>query len=248
VAEFVVRTVEAVPDAVLGLPTGRTTVPVYSEIVRVHQRGRADFRGVTSFNLDEFIGIPAGHPGRYQSFMERHLFRHLTARPVATHYPDPARGGPAYDRLIAGAGGLDLCVVGIGENGHIGFNEPGRHLERDTHRARLLPATRRANAYLFGGDVRRVPREAMSMGIGTILSARMVLLLATGADKAPIVGRAFGGRISTRVPASLLQAHPNALVVLDRAAARKLQASSRGERPSARQRGQLRLARRQQSP
>lgn len=222
VAEFVVRTVAITRDAVLGLPTGRTMVPVYSEIGRLHSRGRADFSQVTSFNLDEFIGLPIAHPGRYQTFMERHLFGRINIRQAATHYPEARSGGAAYDALIAQSGGLDLCLVGIGANGHIGFNEPAPYLERGTHRVRLLPSSRRANAYLFGGDLRRVPRYAMSMGIGTLLGARSVLLLATGRDKAHIVGRAFGGRITTRVPASLLQAHPNVLIVLDRAAARAL--------------------------
>ena len=127
-------------------------------------------------------------------------------------------GGATVDMIVA-AGGLDLCLLGIGMNGHLGFNEPAADLTAGTHRVRLAAATRRANAYLFKDQLREVPREAYSMGIATILTARTIVLLATGSAKASIVRRAIAGRVSTRVPASLLQTHPNALVVLDRAAA-----------------------------
>lgn len=223
VARFVARAVADRPDTVLGLPTGRTMVRVYDALVRMYERGDVRFRRVTTFNLDEFIGLRPRHSGRYRAFMERYFFGAVDLRPGAAQFPSGGHeGGRRYDAAIARAGGLDLCVLGIGTNGHLGFNEPGPSLSAATHRVRLLPATRRANAYLFARGLPEVPRAAMSMGIATILNARTVVLLATGADKATIVRRALTGPITTRVPASLLQVHPNALVVLDRPAAGRL--------------------------
>jgi glucosamine-6-phosphate deaminase len=223
VAQFVARALRAQPDLVLGLPTGRTMVPVYEELVRLHQRGRADFRRSTTFNLDEFIGLGPAHPGSYRMFMRRLLFDAVNIPPAARHFPrSTADGGRRYDRQIGRAGGLDLCVLGIGMNGHLGFNEPAPGLAPGTHRVRLTAASRRANAYLFSGQVSAVPRTAMSMGIGTIMNARALVLIATGSEKAAIVRRAIAGPVTTRIPASLIQTHPNALVVLDRDAAARL--------------------------
>lgn len=220
VAGFLARTLRHTPDVVLGLPTGRTMMPVYGALVRLHASGLADFRRATTFNLDEFAGLPAQHPGSFQAYMKRHLFDHVNVRAGATHFPKATgTNGRAYDRMIERAGGLDVCLVGIGRNGHIGFNEPAGALTAQTHRVPLHTATRRANAYLFGNRADRVPRFAMSMGIGTILRARAVVLLAIGADKAAIVDAAINGPVTTRVPASLLQAHPNVVIVLDREAA-----------------------------
>ena len=223
VAQFVARAVQAQPDLVLGLPTGRTMVPVYEELVRLHRRGRADLRRTTTFNLDEFIGLGPDHPGSYRTFMRSHLFDGVNIPPAARHFPrSTADGARRYDRQIADAGGLDLCILGIGTNGHLGFNEPALQLTPGTHRVRLTAASRRANAYLFSGRVSDVPRTAMSMGIRTILNARTVVLIATGSEKAAIVRRAIAGPVTTRVPASLIQTHPNSLVVLDRDAAARL--------------------------
>lgn len=220
VAQILARTLKSQPDCVLGLPTGRTMIPVYETLVRLHRRGLASFRRATTFNLDEFLGLPAGHPGSYRAFMSRHLFDHVDLGASASHFPERDDGRGGYDEHMRRAGGLDLCLVGIGRNGHVGFNEPARRLHARTHRVRLLSSSRHANAYLFSGHVRNVPRFAMSMGIGTILQARAIVLLATGRDKARVVRSAFSGKVTTSVPASLLQAHPNVLVVLDRAAAR----------------------------
>jgi glucosamine-6-phosphate deaminase len=219
VARIVARTLQDQPDAVLGLPTGRTMIPVYESLVRLNRRGLASFKRATTFNLDEFVGLPTSHPGTYRAFMARHLFDRVDLARAAAHFPGTDAGAGNYDEAIRRAGGLDLCLVGIGRNGHVGFNEPAGRLHARTHRVRLLAASRRANAYLFSGQMRNVPRFAMSMGIGTILQSRALVLLATGRDKALVVRSAFNGRVSTRVPASLLQAHPNVLVVLDRAAA-----------------------------
>jgi glucosamine-6-phosphate deaminase len=159
--------------------------------------------------------------------MAHHLYRHVNLSPKRIHLPasdarDPRKEAQRYEGAIRAAGGIDLLVLGIGSNGHIGFNEPGASLVADTHVARLAPATRRSNADAFGGDVRRVPGQGITMGTGTLLRARHVVLMAMGNQKANVVARALEGPITTKVPASLLQAHPNVTVVLDRAAAAKL--------------------------
>ena len=220
VAGFLAQTLRRTPDVVLGLPTGRTMIPVYSALVRLHESGLADFSRANIFNLDEFIGLPPAHPGSFRAYMRQHLFDHVDLPRGATHFPRSARTkGSAYDRQIERAGGLDVCLVGIGRNGHGGFNEPASALTAETHRVKLKAATRRANAYLFGDRLEKVPKFAMSMGIGTILRSRAVVLLALGAGKTDIVRAATTGPVTARVPASLLQTHPNVVVVLDREAA-----------------------------
>jgi glucosamine-6-phosphate deaminase len=223
-AADIARRLRANPRLVLGLPTGRTPIPLYRELVRLHAVGRVSFSQATTFNLDEFLGTAPGDPRSYHAFMRRHLFDRIDIWPRRVHLLDGrarniARECERYESAIARAGGIDLQILGLGGNGHIGFNEPGRALVAPTHRTTLRPATRRANAALFGGRVRDVPREALSMGMATILRARRIVLLATGASKAPCVGRMIGGPVTTRVPASFLQLHPDAEVWLDRAAA-----------------------------
>lgn len=215
------------PSLVLGLPTGHTPVPLYRALARAHRTGRADFSRVTTFNLDEFAGLGAGDPGSYHTFMTTHLFSQVNLRRAHTHVlngraKDWRREIARYERLITRAGGIDLVVLGIGRNGHLGFNEPAARLDARTHRVALRPGTRRDNAVLFGNRWQDVPTHALSMGMGTILNARCAILLATGAAKARIVARALTGSVTTRVPASLLQTHPNVIVVLDRAAAAAL--------------------------
>ena len=224
VAAFLTDCLLEDPELVLGLPTGRTPIPMYRALTRLHRQGRADFSRATTFNLDEFVGLTPDHPGSYHSFMRTHLFAHVNLNPGRTHLPDGAARSAAgaarrYDALIAAAGGLDVAVLGIGANGHIGFNEPARALPAGTNVVRLTRQSRASNAAAFGGVTARVPSQAISMGVGTILSARHVVLLATGASKAAIVKRALRGPVTTTVPASLLQLHPRAVVVLDRAAA-----------------------------
>jgi glucosamine-6-phosphate deaminase len=226
-ADAVAAALRGRPDLVLGLPTGRTTVPFYAALVERHRAGGADLRRAHTFNLDEFWGLRAGDPRSYRAFMSRHFFAHVNLPGAHARVPDGARrdwraAADDYEAAIAQAGGLDLCCVGIGENGHVGFNEPGAALTARCHRARLAASTRRANAHLFGGRRADVPAYGLTMGMATILRARVVFLIATGAAKAAIVARALRGPITTRVPASLLQAHPNVIVFLDRAAAARL--------------------------
>lgn len=215
------------PDLVLGLPTGRTSILLYDALVDRHRNGEADFSRARSFNLDEFSGLPPGDPRSYRAFMHRQFFDRVNLPLDRAYLPDGSlrdwrHAAREYDEAISDAGGLDICLAGIGANGHLAFNEPAGALESGTHRERLAPGTRRANAHLFGGRPRDVPTHGLTMGMAALLGARTVILLATGSEKAAIVRRAFAGRITTRVPASLLQAHPNALAVLDRAAAKAL--------------------------
>jgi glucosamine-6-phosphate deaminase len=215
------------PGLVLGLPTGRTPIPFYRRLTALCARRAIDFAHVTTFNLDEFVGIDSRDPRSYRSFMQRHLFGLVNLAPRRVNFlngraADLARECARYERAIARAGGIDLQILGLGANGHIGFNEPGRQLLARTHWTRLTRPTRAANAALFGGDVRRVPKEALSMGMVTILHARRIVLLATGRGKAACVARMIRGPLTTRLPASFLQVHRNVDVVLDQAAAERL--------------------------
>jgi glucosamine-6-phosphate deaminase len=226
-ARVVAGALRANPRLVLGLPTGRTPVPFYRELVSLYRADRVDFSRATTFNLDEFVGVVPGDPGSYRAFMDRHLFDHVNLPRQHIQFLNGAAADTAaecrrYERRIQRAGGIDLLVLGLGANGHVGFNEPARALQTRSHRTRLTAPTRRANAPLFGHRSSRVPREALSMGMATILGARRVVLLATGAAKAACVKRMVGGLITTRVPASFLQLHPNAEVWLDRPAANTL--------------------------
>lgn len=226
-AALIIDELARTPTLVLGLPTGITPIPMYRALVRAHSQGRADFSRATTFNLDEFCGLGSGDPGSYHAFMDGMLFDHVNLPAGRAHVLDGRATDwrtevARYERRIARAGGLDLVVLGIGGNGHLGFNEPAGTLEARTHRVALKPGTRRANAHLFGGRWKAVPSHALSMGIGTILNARRVVLLATGSGKATIVARALTGPVTTRLPASLLQTHPDVVVVLDRDAARAL--------------------------
>jgi len=215
------------PGSVLGLPTGRTSLEVYDELVRLHQSGDADFSRSHTFNLDEFVGLPSSDKRSYCAFMQKHLFTRINLPGSHVHFLNGSARDydgecARFEREIAGLGGMDLLLLGIGANAHIGFNEPARTLHARSHRTRLAVGTRRANVSLFGGRLDRVPREALTMGIGTMLDARAILLIATGREKARAIGSMFEGRISTERPASVLQLHPNVEVILDLPAAEKL--------------------------
>ena len=220
----IASTLEARPETVLGLPTGRTPIRLYHELGTLHAHRQLDFSRATTFNLDEFLGIGPDHPGSYRAFMEQHLFSRVNLSPDRINVlngaaPDPERECERYEAAIAAAGGIDLQLLGIGTNGHIGFNEPGDHLPVRTHRVRLMESTRRDNAMLFDNDPSRVPTEALSMGIGTILRARRIVLVATGGKKAECIRQATSGRLTTHVPASMLQVHADVELILDREAA-----------------------------
>lgn len=227
VARCVAGALASKPALVLGLPTGRTPVAAYAELRRLHAAGRADFARATTFNLDEFAGIPPSHPGSFHTFMERYLFQGIDLPAGQVYFLNGAADDldaecERYEAAIDSVGGIDLLLLGIGANGHIGFNEPGDGLVARTHRVRLAATTRRDNAALFGGDVRKVPREALSMGMGTILKAGAIVLVATGARKARSVERTVHGPLTTRLPASFLQLHRHVELYVDRAAASRL--------------------------
>jgi glucosamine-6-phosphate deaminase len=223
VAQLIAAQLERKPASVLGLPTGRTSVPVYAELVRL----RPDFSHAHTFNLDEFVGLPPHNRRSFRAFMDRHLFCRVHMPVTQIHFLDGAAEDldaecRRFEAEIAGVGGIDLLVLGIGANGHIGFNEPGASVAADTHRARLAMATRRANAGLFAGQPGKVPREALSMGIGTMLAAAAIVMIATGRSKAAAVRGMISGHITPALPASFLQLHRDVTLVLDRAAASKM--------------------------
>ena len=229
-AGLIVEQLRRKPASVLGLPTGQTALPIYDALVRLHRAGRADFSQVHTVNLDEFVGLAPTDPRSFRGFMEQHLFRHINVPADHVHFlagdaRNTERECALYERLIASLGGIDLQLLGVGRNGHIGFNEPSRDLQLRTHRVRLRMDTRRANAESFGGKVARVPREALSMGMATILQATSIVLVALGRSKAPAVASAFSGTISTDKPVSFLQLHPSVTVIADRAAAANLPAT-----------------------
>lgn len=208
------------PNLVLGLPTGRTPLALFAELVRLTRDERLDWSNVRTFNLDEFVGLGHGDAGSYRTFMDERLFNHVNVAPAHVGFlngraTDLSAECQRYERLIQKVGGLDVLVLGIGANGHIGFNEPADALAARTHRATLDEPTRAANALWFGGDMQRVPRAALTMGMGTILRARAIVMIATGEGKTDAVTAMFEGGVTTRVPASFLQLHPQVTVMLD---------------------------------
>jgi glucosamine-6-phosphate deaminase len=220
VARLIAARLRAKPSLVLGLATGRTMERVYDQLAAMG----LDFSQCRSFNLDEYIGLPPEDEHSYRGYMDKHLFSRVNIARANTHVPDgmaPDFGAEAarYEQLIREAGGIDLQLLGIGEDGHIGFNEPLSALMSRTREKALSPRTRRQNAAMFGGDADRVPARALTMGVGTILDAREVLLLATGSAKAAILAKAVEGPITAMISASALQLHPRCKVVLDQAAA-----------------------------
>jgi glucosamine-6-phosphate deaminase len=212
-------------QAVLGLATGNTPLPFYAELVRLHREEGLSFANVVTFNLDEYLGLPREHPESYWTFMHRNLFDHIDIPAGQVNLPSgtvaeeeiPAHCA-AYEERIRAAGGLDFQLLGIGRTGHIGFNEPGSPRDSRTRRIHLDPVTRQDAATAFGG-LEQVPTHAITMGCGTILEARRIVLLAWGEKKAAIVREALRGPVTDQVSASFLQEHPNAAFYLDRGAA-----------------------------
>lgn len=214
------------PDVVLGLATGRTMEPVYADLIERVQSGGQSFSGVRSFNLDEYIGLSGKHQQSYRQTMNRLLFSHIDIPLAQTYLPigdtdDPAQEALDYEKRIELAGGIDLQLLGIGSNGHIGFNEPSASLGSRTRIKRLTASTIKANSGFFGSND-AVPSHAITMGIATIMDARKILLVATGEGKAEAVAKALEGPVSTSCPASALQYHPGVSVILDQEAAVEL--------------------------
>lgn len=225
-ANLIASLLQSRPKAVLGLATGSSPVGVYAKLADMHRKGLVSFAKATSFNLDEYVGLPSGHEQSYRSFMNEHLFRHVDMDPARTFIPDGnapdlAAECARYDRLLEDEGPIDLQILGIGSNGHIGFNEPDSSLSGGTHAVDLLEETRIANARFFP-SLDDVPKQALTMGISGILKARQIVLLVRGEEKAEALRNAVKGPITTRCPASLLQSHPNVVVLLDAAAGKYL--------------------------
>lgn len=222
-ARRVVAALRRKPDLVLGLATGSTPIGLYRELARLYRKGELDLSRVTTFNLDEYYGLPASHEESYHHFMQEHLFKYVNVDPRRTHIPDGRTADvkeecERYEKLLAESGWVDLQVLGIGGNGHIGFNEPGTDFGASTHLIDLAPATIRANARFFPSP-EDVPRQAISMGIKTIMHSREIVLLASGPDKAKAIQATAEGPVTSDVPASVLQLHRNAVIIVDRAAA-----------------------------
>ncbi len=216
------------PDAVLGLATGSSPLAIYDELAARCDAGRISFRQARGFTLDEYVGLPADHPERYRTVIDSVFVSRVDFAPGAVDGPDglatdiPAACA-AYESAIRAAGGIDLQILGIGTDGHIGFNEPGSSLASRTRIKTLTRQTRIDNARFFGGDVDLVPTHCLTQGLGTIMDARHVILVATGRTKAEAVHQLVEGPVSAMWPATILQHHPHVTVLLDGSAARRLQ-------------------------
>lgn len=224
-ARRIVRLIQEKPHAVLGLATGSTPLRLYAELIRLHREGELSFQHVTTFNLDEYVGLTPSHPSSYHHFMWKNLFEHLDISASRVFVPSGQVEGAAtekycrsYEEEIRRAGGIDLQILGIGGDGHIGFNEPGSSLASRTRIKTLTAGTREANAPHFE-SLEAVPHHVITMGVETIMEAREICLLAFGEAKAQAIASAVEGPVTASVPASVLQFHPCARVFLDEAAA-----------------------------
>jgi glucosamine-6-phosphate deaminase len=225
-ASLLAKEIRTKPRAVIGLATGSTPLGTYQELVRLHKEEGLDFSGIRTFNLDEYFRLPPEHPESYHAFMAKNLFNHVNVKPENVSIPDGMAPDVQkfcsdYELRIKEAGGIDIQLLGIGRDGHIGFNEPGSSLGSRTRLKTLTEETVRDNTRFFGGE-ENVPRLAITMGVGTILDARKLLMLASGAEKADAVKQAIEGPVSSQVTASVLQLHPNVTVVVDGDAGKRL--------------------------
>ena len=214
--------INAKPDSVLGLATGSTPVGVYRQLIQWYREDLLDFSRITTINLDEYRGLAAENDQSYRYFMNHNLFDHVNIRKECTYLPDGTepdskKACREYDAIIKGVGGIDLQILGLGRNGHIGFNEPGDYFEKTTHCVDLTESTIEANKRFFQKE-EDVPRQAYTMGIQTIMGAGTILLLVSGEEKAEILRQVICGPVTPRVPVSILQMHPRAVVIADEAA------------------------------
>lgn len=221
-ARIITSTVQTNPSAVLGLATGGTPIGIYKQLVQDYNDGLVSFKNVMTFNLDEYVGLSPDHHQSYSYYMNENLFSHVDVSADRTNIPSGLADNldqecEQYDARIEAAGRIDIQLLGLGHNGHIGFNEPEEELSSGTHVVQLAEETKQANARFFS-ETEEVPVHAITMGVGTILKAKMLMLVVKGADKAEIVKRALTGPITTQCPASLLQTHPNLVVLVDEAA------------------------------
>ncbi len=221
-ANMVASELNSKPHYILGLPTGGTPVGMYKEIAELYNKGVIDFSDVTTFNLDEYLGLEQSHDQSYYYFMNKNLYSKVNLKPENINIPsgceeDIEAEAAAYDEKILEKGGIDMMILGIGPNGHIGFNEPADVLESATHTVDLTKETIEANARFFD-SIDDVPKKAITMGVGNILKAKKILMLISGENKKEITKKLFSGEVSTQNPASLLQLHPSVTVLVDKAA------------------------------
>ncbi|WP_421383566.1 glucosamine-6-phosphate deaminase [Bacillus salacetis] len=221
-AEFIIAKVRAADAINLGLATGGTPVGTYEYMIEDHKQNYTSYRDVTTFNLDEYVGLSGSNPNSYRYYMDEKLFNHIDIVKLNTHIPngdaaDMEKECLRYENQIEQHGGIDLQVLGIGSNGHIGFNEPGTSFESSTHIVDLAPSTREANARYFD-NLDEVPDKAVTMGIATILKSREILLLASGEKKRDALAKLFNGEVDERFPASILKNHPCVTIIADKAA------------------------------
>jgi glucosamine-6-phosphate deaminase len=225
VAYVVAGRLEEEPSSVLMLPTGITPLGMYRRLVEMHRSGELSFANATFFNLDEYLGLAPDHEASYHVYMKEHFYGLIDVDPARVFVPDGAAPDPEeecerYEAAVREAGGIDVCVLGIGRNGHIGFNEPGAPFDSRTRVVRLSESTRKVNAADF--EAHRAPERAITAGMATIFDSKMVLLLASGTNKAGAVAAAVEDEVSESMPASMLRSHPNAVLFLDEAAASDL--------------------------
>lgn len=226
-ADIIASQITKKPDCVLGLATGSTPIGAYGCLVERQHKGELSFSSVRTVNLDEYYGLAPDHEQSYRRFMEEKLFGLVDIKSENTNVPnglasDPEAECRRYDQLIEQMGGIDLQLLGMGHNGHIGFNEPGPSFIPHTHLVDLTESTINANSRLFASR-EEVPRQAITMGIRAIIQARRVLVIVNGEDKAEAVGKAFAGPITPNVPASILQLHPDVTLIGDKAALSRLE-------------------------
>ena len=224
-ADAIAQRLEEEPSTVLMLPTGITPLGMYRRLVEMHHTGGLTFAGATFFNLDEYLGLPPDHAASYHVYMKENFYGLIDADPARIFVPEGTAADPQaecerYEEAIEEAGGIDVCVLGIGRNGHIGFNEPGAPFDSRTRVVRLSESTRKVNASDFEAD--RAPVRAITVGMATIFASRAVVLLASGTNKAGAVAAAVEGAVSESMPASMLRNHPNASLFLDEDAASDL--------------------------
>lgn len=226
-ATYIAKMVKNKPNCVLGLATGSTPIGLYKELIRMHKDEGLDFSKVTTFNLDEYYGLDPAHPQSYHYFMHENLFKHINIQPERIHVPsgtaeDISAFCQWYEDEIERAGGIDIQVLGIGGDGHIAFNEPGSALGSRTRIKTLTKETIEDNSRFFD-TIEEVPRYAVTMGVGTIMDARHVLLVANGEKKADVIAKAIEGPVTASVTASILQLHVDTVIILDEPAASKLE-------------------------
>lgn len=226
--ETISRLLTKKPDAILGLATGSSPLPIYAELIRLHKEEGLSFAKAKGFTLDEYVGLDPAHPESYRNVIDREIAAQVDFAPGAVQAPngqaeDIPAACAAYEAAIAQAGGIDLQILGIGTDGHIAFNEPGSSLASRTRIKTLTEQTRIDNARFFDGDINQVPQHCITQGLGTIMQARHLVLIATGEGKSQAVRELVEGAVSAKWPGTVMQHHPHATVLIDEAAASKLE-------------------------